>query len=132
MCVREIGTRLVQRGFRNLGALFGPRGPVEIVKRREIPYWQEHGWICQSGIYWGNYQTPFGSFQGLIEDRGQGDLRLYMFDPPGEVRNCSHWQCFQPRGRKGFLVHMSTRPLDVNSGIMTIERLIIDAFKGKA
>ena len=71
-----------------------------------------------------DYQTGYGSFQGLIEDRGQGYLQFYMFDRPQEVRNCSNWQCFQPRGRKGFLVHMATRPWDVSSGILTIERII--------
>ena len=129
MRVTEIGTRLIQRGIRTLGALTGPRGSVEVIKRRELPYWQERGWVWQDGVYWGNYQTRHGSFQGLIEDRGQGDLRFYMFDPPREIRDGSHWACFQPRGRKGFLVHMATRPSDVSSGILTIERLITDAFE---
>jgi hypothetical protein len=131
MRVTEIGTRLIHRGIRTLGAFLGPRGPVVVIKRQEIPYWQECGWVRQGGLYWGNYQTRYGSFQGLIEDRGQGDLRFYMIDPPPQVRSCSHWQCFQPRGRKGFLVHMATRPWDVSSGIMTIERFITDAYEGR-
>jgi hypothetical protein len=110
----------------------GPRGPAVVIKRRELPYWQVRGWAWHNGTYLGNYQTRFGAFQGLIEDRGQGDLRFYMLDPPQEVRSGSHWNCFQPRERKGFLVHMATKPWDVSSGIMAIERLITNAFEGKA
>jgi len=106
--------------------------PVEVVRRRETPYWQERGWVRQGDVYWGNYQTHYGASQGMVEDRGWGDLRFYMFEPPGQVRESYHWACFQPRGKKGFHVHMATRPADVSSGIMTIEKLITDAFEGNA
>jgi hypothetical protein len=46
-----------------------------------------------------------------------------------ELQRSSHWSCFTPRGRNAYQVHMSTRPKDVSSGILTIERLITEAFQ---
>jgi hypothetical protein len=109
-----------------------PHAPAEVIKRRELAYWQERGWTRQSNTYYGTYQTAYDSFRGMIEDRGWGNFKFYMFDPPGELRRSSHWACFAPRGEKGFLVHMAHRPADISSGIMTIERLITDAFEGRA
>ena len=126
MRVTELGTRLLHRAF---GAALRPHAQTEVVRRREIPYWQERGWVRSGNVYLGNYQTRYGAFAGLIEDRYGDNLNFYMFDPPQEVRAGSHWACFQPRGRKGFLVHMARRPADVGSGIMTIERLITESFR---
>jgi hypothetical protein len=98
------------------------------VVRQEIPYWRERGWVQQGNVYHGAYRTALGSFRGMIEDRGWGDLRFYLFDPPEAVRYSPHWACFQARGKKGYHVHMGTRPKDVSSGILTIERLISESF----
>ncbi len=108
-----------------------PRTPPRLVRRLQLPYWQERGWVRQGNTYAGNYQTRFGSFGGLVEDRRWSDLRFYILDPPQALRNSSHWACFQPRGKKGFHVHMSIRPADVGSGILVVERLITEAFQGK-
>ena len=130
MGIKILGTRPAPPALRGRGAsLIRPTRTPERVSRREIPYWRERGWTRQGNVYHGTYQTPYGSFRGMVEDRGFGDLRFYMFDPPQQVRNSSHWACFAPRGKKGFHVHMATRPADVGSGIMTIERLIQNAFQ---
>ena len=130
MRVRVLGTRSVPSSVRN--RLMRPeraRGPAEQIQRREIPYWQERGWVRRGNEYHGVYQTPYSNVRGTIDDRGWGDIRFYMFDPPHALRRSQHWQCFQPRGKKGFHVHMGTRPADVSSGIMTVERLITEAFE---
>jgi hypothetical protein len=105
-------------------------GAPERIRRREVPYWQERGWRREGETYVGSYQTPFGSFRGLIEDRGWGHVRFYLRDAPEEVRRSGHWACFQPRLGKGYHVHMARAPQDVSSGIITIERLITEAFHG--
>ena len=130
MRVTELGNRkapsLLDQFFQGLR---GQRTP-EVVKRREQPYWQERGWLRKGDTYTGTYQTQYGAFQGLVEQRG-ADLRFYMFDPPQAVRQSSHWACFQDRGSGRYNVHMSRRPSDVGSGIMAIERLITSAFEGR-
>jgi hypothetical protein len=105
------------------------RPPAVEIRRRPIPYWRERGWRCADGAYLGTYQTRFGSFLGRIEDRGFGHFRFYITDPPAALRRSPHWACFQPRGGKGYRVHMARRPRDVGSGILTIERLITEAFE---
>lgn len=105
------------------------RPPTTRIQRRELPYWQERGWRRSGDTYSGAYQTPYGSFLGEIEDRGYDHYRFYITDPPEQLRRSGHWACFQPRGHRGFQVHMARRPRDVSSGIMTIERLITDAFR---
>ena len=50
--------------------------------------------------------------------------------PSNEIRRHSHWVCFQHRGNDWYVVHMAKRmPKDVSSGIMTIERLITEAYE---
>lgn len=129
MHIRILGTRTVPPTLRGRGTP-RPQAPrrAERVARREIPYWRERGWILQGNVYHGTYQTAHGGFRGMIEDRGWSDLRFYMFEPPDAVRQSSHWACFQARGKKGYYVHMGTRPNDVGSGILTIERLISESF----
>lgn len=131
MAVIVVGTRVLPAPLRQPIAI-RPQTNVEHIRRREEPYWQERGWTRQGNTYYGTYQTPYGSFPGIVEDRGWNDLRFYLSDPPPSLRQSSHWTCFQPRGDKGFHVHMAQRPTDVSSGILTIERLIADAFEGTA
>jgi len=129
MRIRILGTRAVPPTLRGRDS-----SPTRMfqnpkrVRRQEIPYWRERGWIQQGNIYHGTYQTNQGSFRGTIEDRGWSDLRFYIFDPPDAVRHSPHWACFAPRGEKGYQVHMGTRPADASSGILTIERLLTESF----
>ena len=130
MRIRQLGSRSVSSGTERFARVPRAHAPSARVFRRELPYWRERGWVCEGNVYHGVYQTPFGGFQGLVEDRGWGkDLRFYMFNPPRAVRRSSHWACFSPRGEKGFHVHMGVRPKDVSSGILTIEQLLSEAFR---
>jgi hypothetical protein len=49
--------------------------------------------------------------------------------PSDEIRRHSHWVCFQHRGNDWYVVHMARMPKDVSSGILTIERLITEAYE---
>ena len=79
--------------------------------------------------YAGAYQTPFGAYTGWIQQRGIGHLEFFIYDPPQTLRRHSHWNCFIDRGENWYLVHMSRKPADMSSGIMTIERLITESFE---
>lgn len=130
MRVRELGTRPASRSIREIfSRMLGGRGPAITVERREIPYWQERGWRLEGRTYTGSYQTPYAAFQGRIEESRSGALTFYLFNPSKEIRNCGHWICFGPRGKDWYLVHMGRRPKDVGSGIITIERLITEAYQ---
>jgi hypothetical protein len=103
--------------------------PSITVQRRQIPYWQERGWTRAGDQYRGSYQTPYGAFQGWIQEHRSGHSDFYVYNPSNQIRGHSHWTCFQHRGSEWYLVHMARRPKDVSSGIITIERLITEAYK---
>lgn len=105
------------------------RRPAPVVGRREIPYWRERGWTRTGWKYKGNYVTPYGAFAGSVSQPSISDLQFYIQHPPDWIFNSSHAACFQPRSKDWFLIHMSTRPKDVSSGIVTVERLLTACFK---
>ncbi len=130
MRIKDLGSRpapaLLLRLFREL-----QRGhaPATVVQRRQIPYWQERGWTQNANRYEGSYRTPFGSFYGTIEQERSGHIHFFLYNPSPEIRQHSHWTCFQDRGDGWYLVHMAREPRDVSSGIITIERLIMEAYR---
>ncbi len=131
MRVKQIGSRPVSSTIRDfLSRMVRGNGATQVVARRQIPYWQERGWVQQGNEYNGNYQTPYGAFTGWIEHRDGNHINFFIYDPPDAVRGSSHWACFQERGQGWYVVHMSRRPADLSSGILTIERLITEAFGG--
>ena len=130
MRVREMGTRPAPASIRDLfSRVVRGRGPSIPVERRQIPYWREHGWTRQRDSYSGSYQTPYSAFWGqIIEHRG-GYIDFLLYNPSQEIREHSHWTCFQHRGNDWYLVHMAKQPRDVSSGIITIERLLTEAYE---
>ena len=130
MRVKDLGTRPAPASLREifLRAIRG-QGPATAVLRRQIPVWQERGWTLQENVYTGNYQTRYGAFQGWIEQEHSGHINFYLYGPSPEIQRHSHWTCFQHRGNDWYLVHMARQPHDVSSGIMTIERLIKEAYE---
>ena len=130
MKVKILQTKSVPSLFRRI---FGQvlSGPAQrtLVKRSENPYWQERGWTKQADSYSGTYQTAYGSFLGRIEQIRPGNYRLYIFDPPEELRHHSHWTCFQRLGEGVYRIHMARMPNDVGSAILGIERLLSEAFE---
>ena len=116
---------------RVLGQVLGRPARAVTIKRSEVPYWQERGWKQEGKTYRGTYKTAYGSFIGRIEQVRPGNFRLYIFDPPEQLRKHAHWTCFQSKGDKSYRVHMSRMPADVSSGILAIERLLTEAFEGR-
>jgi hypothetical protein len=103
-------------------------GPTVAVQRRQIPYWQERGWLREGNAYRGNYQTSHAVFSGYIVEQRSGHLEFYLYSPSAEIRRHSHWTCFVDRGEDWYAVHMGRQPKDLSSGIITIERLISEAY----
>lgn len=130
MRIKDLGTRPAPASLRDLfsRAVRG-QAPAIPVARRQIPYWQERGWTLEGNAYKGNYQTPYAAFQGWIERQNSGRFNFYLNRPSDEIRRHSHWTCFQHRGDDWYLIHMSREPRDMSSGIMTIEKLIREAYE---
>jgi len=130
MRIKDLGTRPAPASLRELlSRVVRGQSPSIPVQRRQVPYWQERGWTRQGNTYSGNYQTPYGAFQGWIEQQRSGHIDFYLYNPSQEIQSHNHWTCFQHRGNDWYLVHMGRQPKDVGSGIMTIERLIKEAFE---
>jgi hypothetical protein len=130
MRVKDLGNRPAPASLRQLFArVVRGQGPAIPVQRRQIPYWQERGWTLKGCTYTGSYRTPYGAFYGqIIEHRG-GHIDFLLYNPSDEIRRHSHWVCFQHRGNDWYMVHMAKLPRDVGSGILTIERLITEAYE---
>ena len=130
MRIKDLGIRPAPVSVRDLlSRVVRGRGPLINVERRQIPYWQERGWTRNGNIYTGTYQTPYAAFYGHIEEHRGGHIDFYLYNPAEEIRSHSHWSCFQHRGNDWYLIHMSRHPKDVGSGIITIERLITEAYE---
>ena len=106
--------------------------PVQ-VQRSKKPYHVEQGWQRSGGGLLSNlklkgyYRTRYGSFRGEIKLGSSPSF--YIFKPPDELRDHSHWVCFSPRGGGRYSIHFVVRPRDVDSAIMQIERMIHEAFR---
>jgi hypothetical protein len=107
----------------------------ELIKRKSDPYWKEKGWkisylkslLHLRKVYVGIYKTNYASFRGEIV----GD-KLYIFRPSREILRGPHGACFTPAKSlfvsQKYLVHFSPYPEDINSGIASVERTIIESF----
>jgi hypothetical protein len=130
MRIKDLGSRPAPAALERLFTrVTRGQAPAIPVQRRQIPYWQERGWTQDDNSYSGNYQTPYVAFLGWIEQERFGHINFYLYSPSDEIRRHSHWTCFQHRGNDWYLVHMGREPKDIGSGIMTIERLIKEAYE---
>ena len=129
MRVKDLGTRPAPASVREmLSRLVRGHGPSTVIQRRQIPYWQERGWTHQGHTYNGSYQTPYGAFYGQITEHRGGHIEFWLYMPSDEIRRHGHFVCFQHRGNDWYVIHMAKMPKDVSSGIITIERLITEAY----
>jgi hypothetical protein len=128
--IKDLGNRPAPASIRELlSRVVRGRGPSFKVQRRQVPYWQERGWTRNGNAYTGTYQTRYGAFCGEIVEHSASDIEFFLYMPSDEIRRHSHWACFQHRGNDWYLVHMGRRPKDASSGILTIERLLTEAFE---
>jgi len=110
------------------------------VQRDTRSYVEQQGWTGMNARLWqllpvwgelrGYYRTRYGSFKGKITIQGFTS-KFYIYDPPSELRSYSHWSCFNIQPDGSYFVHFTTPPQDIDSGIMMIERIIVEAYTGR-
>ena len=96
--------------------------PAVQISRSAQTYAEEQGWRSTSWFgshLSGYYRTKFGSFRGKV--RPSSLPEFFIYNPPEELQNHSHWICFSYRGGGKYAVHFSIKPKDVDSGIQQIE-----------
>jgi hypothetical protein len=132
MKIRDLGNRPASQAIREFFSRVAPRRSTPIkIERQAVPYWQQQGWTHNGQIYEGSYQTPYGAFRGYVLQRSAREIEFSLYQPSNEIRGCSHWPCFQHVGNEWYAVHMARRPADVSSGILSIERLIVEAYEDR-
>lgn len=105
------------------------------VQRSARSYYEEQGWVHHvTGLFStktslrGFYRTPYGSFEGEITLSGSSPS-FYIVHPPEALKKHSHWICFHYRGSDRYWIHFSQRPKDIDSGILSVERMLNEAFR---
>jgi len=76
----------------------------------------------RANTYSGSYQTPYGAFQGWIQQQASGHIDFFLYGPSGEIQRHSHWDVLPVSERQ--LVsdpHGKTCERYISSGIITIE-----------
>lgn len=105
---------------------------IKLIKTgKDIPYWQESNWIKTGNTFRGTFKTDYGSWRGLIERNYEDDYSFYIFDLPQVLKDSDHGQCFLYKGNGKFLIHFSEKPENADSGILSIESVIAEAFRNQ-
>jgi hypothetical protein len=105
------------------------RGPRTIVQRIPRPYWENNGWIFYGDCYEGHYQTDYGSWLGEITVSPSGRIEVFIWSPPAELQNHSHWQCFMKRDDDWYGVHSPEPITDISAAIISVENIIAESFE---
>ncbi len=100
-------------------------GPI--VTRNFSAVWQDKGWQRRGNRYTGYYRTPFGAYEGYIDERYLGNMEFYIKDAPDCLKLHSHRACFWPKGKGLLYVHFSRAARTPDEGIMAIERILTEA-----
>jgi hypothetical protein len=102
---------------------------AEVIRtRRGNPYWKEQGWEKKGDEYDGYYKTDYGRWAGFTVENFKGDYSFYIFDPPKAVIKGPHKECFTHQGKRIFSIHFSNKPEDIDSGILAVEKIIMECF----
>ena len=111
----------------------GPSGPPAAARitgsYRSCNYWEEQGWRLDGYLLVGYYHTYYGAYKGRIELFDSGDHQYYVSDPPPQLRQHPHWQCFMSRGSGSYWVHFAIKPKNVDAGILIIETILREAIE---
>jgi hypothetical protein len=96
------------------------------IRRNTIPFYEERGWRLDGDVLKGHYRTKKRSVAGAIENPFTKGSKYYIVNPPKQLLQGPHGACFTKMRDNEYSVHFSTRPKDVNTGIRTIEHLILE------
>lgn len=95
--------------------------------RNSQPLYAERNWRLRDGALVGWYRTARGAYEGRIEQPFGASTSYFIFSPPQALLDGEHGRCFFQRGPRKFEVHFSTKPRDVNAGILTLEHTLLEA-----
>jgi len=95
---------------------------------QDDPMWKKHGWIKKQlsqheEVYVGEFRTRFGTFPGEvvaekpINRMGQPNFKVYIKDPPKELKNHPMKMCFFDKGRGLHYINLTTKPSSVDNAI---------------
>ncbi len=109
---------------------FDPDKEITLIcNGKDMPYWEEQGWVKNGEDYQGSYHTQYGNWKGVISEEYSGSFNFYIYDPPPVVRKNTHWPCFRHKGKEKYFVHFASKPKDISTGIIHIEKIISESFQ---
>ena len=98
-----------------------------LVVRPDVrPLWETKKWQKKKKTLFGTYKTALGSFGGKIV-LNKSIPEYFILEPPRELLNGPHRECFRPRDGGWYWVHFHSTSADVDSGIVAIEGCLYDA-----
>jgi hypothetical protein len=103
-----------------------------VVKPKYRPYWQTQDWVVVGDTLVGQYKTPLGSTAGYIENYKSREPLFYVVNPPTQLKRHPHRHCFQSRESRDkghYWVHFGTKPRNPDSGILEIEKILMEALQ---
>jgi len=100
------------------------------VAPKDRPFWESKGWTRCGEQLVGFYETSGHAVRGLVDRIDSLHPDFYIFDPPPELRQHPHWICLRQVREGVFRIHFSPAPANADEGILTVERLLADAFHG--
>ena len=98
---------------------------------KDEPYWSLQHWRIEGSRLAGYYRTMYGSFAGHIEAYDTDSPRFYITEPPPELRAHPHWCCFQRRERGRWSIHFGPAPTDPDTGILEVEKVLVEALRNQ-
>ena len=100
------------------------------VRPSNIPYYQQSGWKEKRNIVEGWYRCRFGAWRGEIIRTISGKLKFFIFNPPPQLKEHSHWHCFNYTGKDNrYFIHFSKDSSSLDAGIMAIQRILDQSFR---
>ena len=101
------------------------RPGATLVEPNRNPLWVLRGWRRRGNELIGAYRTARGSVSGIVQlDGQQRALSYVILNPPEALLTGPHGACFRRRGEGRYWVHFSQSHLDVDAGIVAVERLL--------
>lgn len=99
------------------------------VKPPQRGAWDERGWTKQmvgkNETYSGFYQVGNRKYQGRIEiGRWAKGIRMYIHNPPPQIKKHKHGACFQLVKDGWFVLHWSKAARNVDDAILYMEKVL--------
>ena len=103
--------------------------PRLTIDRARLSYLEARGWTEQGGRYRGLFKTRHGEWWGEAEVVG-GELNLFIYNPPRQVRDGPHGACFQTHvGNNWWWVHFWKESANPADEVIAIERVLKESFE---